>query len=351
MATETGYIAMADISGYTSFVAATELEHSREILSELLEVTTRELEKHLTPVRLQGDAIICVSMDDEVVPCLESAFVAFHRRVRAMVAATTCPCQACQTVPSLTLKFVANYGEYSNVEVRGTKDLVGNAVNIAFRLLKNHVPSHEYLLITRAVLDRLPETSRERFVPIAEEYDLGKVDAYYRDLHDLRDLSARPTRGPVTKRDAHVRAETTVAAPATHLWELMKDPRAFERILSAPHVDIKPGARGTMQGAEYHCHHGKNAETIFEVVGMREPNELTLFMYGRGPEAHGTYHFDPLPDGRTHVEFDIQFAPEVRGPKLLIARTLWGYFIGKGMKELGKIPRERSPRSAVQQAP
>jgi len=92
VATETGYIAMADISGYTSFVAATELEHSREILSELLEVTTRELEKHLTPVRLQGDAIICVSKDDEVVPCLESAFVAFHRRVRALVAATTCPC-------------------------------------------------------------------------------------------------------------------------------------------------------------------------------------------------------------------------------------------------------------------
>ena len=107
MTTTTGYIAMADISGYTSFVAATELEHSREILSELLEVTSRELEKHLVPVRLQGDAIICVSKDEEVVPCLEAAFVAFHRRVRAMVAVTTCPCNACRSVPSLTLKFVA----------------------------------------------------------------------------------------------------------------------------------------------------------------------------------------------------------------------------------------------------
>jgi class 3 adenylate cyclase len=350
-ASTTGYIAMADISGYTSFVAATELEHSREILSELLEVTTRELEKHLVPVRLQGDAIICVSTDDEVVACLESAFVAFHRRVRAMVAATTCPCNACRTVPSLTLKFVANYGTYSNVEVRGTKDLVGADVNIAFRLLKNHVPSHEYLLITRAVLDRLPEGARERFVPIAEEYDLGKVDAYYRDLHDLRESSERPTRAPITRADAHVRAETTVSAAPSVLWELMRDPRAFERILSAPHVEIQRGARGTMQGAEYHCHHGKDAETIFEVVGMREPNELTLYMYGRGPEAHGTYHFDPLPDGRTHVEFDIRFGPEVRGPKLLITRTLWGYFIRKGMGELGKIIRERSPRSAAQQAP
>jgi len=351
VATETGYIAMADISGYTSFVAATELEHSREILSELLEVTSRELEKHLVPVRLQGDAIICVSKDDEVVPCLESAFVAFHRRVRAMVVATTCPCQACQSVPTLTLKFVAHYGTYSNVEVRGTKDLVGADVNIAFRLLKNHVPSHEYLLVTRPVLERLPESSRERFVPITETYDLGTVDAFYRDLHDLRESSKRPTRAPVTKRDAHVRAETTVEAPPAALWQLMQDPRAFERILSAPKVDIQRGARGTMQGAEYHCHHGKDAETIFEVVGMHEPNELTLYMYGRGPEAFGTYHFDPQPDGRTHVEFDIQFGPDVKGPKLLISRTMWGYFIRKGMGELGKITRERSPRSAVQQAP
>lgn len=346
MATETGYIAMADISGYTAFVAATELEHSREILSELLEVTSRELEKHLTPVRLQGDAIICVSKDDEVVPCLESAFVAFHRRVRAMVAATTCPCQACQTVPQLTLKFIASYGTYSNVEVRGTKDLVGADVNIAFRLLKNHVPSHEYLLITKPVIERLPEASRERFVPITEEYDLGTVEAYYRDLHDLRERSKRPTRAPVTRREAHVRAETIVSAPPTALWELMKDPRAFERMLSAPHVDINAGARGTMQGAEYHCHHGKDAETIFEVVGMREPNELTLYMYGRGPEAYGTYHFDPLPDGRTHVEFDILFGPDVRGPKLLITRTMWGYFINKGMGELRKIVGERKAVAA-----
>jgi class 3 adenylate cyclase len=340
--TTTGYIAMADISGYTAFVAATELEHSREILSELLEVTSRELEKHLTPVRLQGDAIICVSNDDEVVPCLESAFVAFHRRVRAMVAATTCPCNACQSVPSLTLKFVAHYGEYSNVEVRGTRDLVGAAVNIAFRLLKNHVPSHEYLLVTRPVLERLPEPARERFVPITEDYDLGRVEAFYRDLHDLRESSKRPTRAPITRRDAHVRAQTTVSAPPALLWQLMQDPRAFERILSAPHVDIQGGARGTLQGAEYHCHHGKDAETIFEVVGMREPNELTLYMYGRGPEAHGTYHFDPLPDGRTHVEFDIQFEPSVRGPKLLIARTLWTYFISKGMGQLAQIVKERA---------
>ena len=35
--TQHGYLIIADISGYTSFVAKTELERSQEILSELLE--------------------------------------------------------------------------------------------------------------------------------------------------------------------------------------------------------------------------------------------------------------------------------------------------------------------------
>lgn len=347
MTTTTGYVAMADISGYTTFVAATELEHSREILSELLEVTCRVLEKHLTPVRLQGDAVICVSADDAIVSCLEESFVAFHRRVRAMVAASTCPCAACRTVPSLTLKFVAHHGSYSNVEVRGTKDLVGADVNIAFRLLKNHVPSHEYVLVTRQVLARMPDGAHPGFVPITEDYDLGRVEAFYRDLAPLRETSAREVRPGVERRDAHIHVATTVSAAPADVWALLKDPRAFARILSAPHVDLRPGARGSIHGAEYHCHHGKGAETIFEVVGAREPHELTLFMYGRGPEGHGTYHIAARPDGTTRVAFDVRFAPEVRGPQLLVVRALWSYFIWKGMRQLPTLLRERAAATAT----
>ncbi len=34
--TQHGYLLLADLSGYTSFVARTELEHSQEIIGELL---------------------------------------------------------------------------------------------------------------------------------------------------------------------------------------------------------------------------------------------------------------------------------------------------------------------------
>ena len=37
-----GYLLFADISGFTKYVAGTELEHSTEILKELLELIVRE---------------------------------------------------------------------------------------------------------------------------------------------------------------------------------------------------------------------------------------------------------------------------------------------------------------------
>ena len=50
-ATQRGFLVLADISGYTSFVAGTELEHSHEILTELLELLVGGLTPVLTLVK------------------------------------------------------------------------------------------------------------------------------------------------------------------------------------------------------------------------------------------------------------------------------------------------------------
>jgi hypothetical protein len=52
--TQHGYLVLADISGYTSFVAGTELDHSHEILSDLLETICLQIEKLLTIHKLKG---------------------------------------------------------------------------------------------------------------------------------------------------------------------------------------------------------------------------------------------------------------------------------------------------------
>lgn len=336
--TQTGYIAIADVSGYTAFVADTEIEHSREILGELLEVTSRELEKHLRLARIQGDAIICVGEPKDLINCLESAFMSFHRRVRAMVAANTCQCNACQSVPSLTLKFVAQHGTYSTVSVRGAEDLVGGDVNIAFRLLKNHVPSHEYILATRSVLDRLPPDTRAPFVPIAEDYDLGHVEAGYRDLRELRDRAYVQLDKRVTAQNADMTLTRDLDAPPDLVYATLVRPATMQRIAGAPKISLKGGARGTLANAAYHCEHGADGLTVFEVLNAEPGRELTLWMYGDGPEALATYEFEPIGDGRTRMRLRLRIEG-LRGARHVMTALMFRFFFTRGLRQLPALVR------------
>ena len=60
MAANHGPLVLADISGYTAFVAETELEHSRAIPSELLEMLVRAIARYLRIGQIEGDAIFAV---------------------------------------------------------------------------------------------------------------------------------------------------------------------------------------------------------------------------------------------------------------------------------------------------
>ena len=56
------------------------------------------------------------------------------------------------------------------------------------RLAKNSVPSREYILATRDLLQRRPEAERASFVPHAEDADgFGQISLGNRDLAPLRD--------------------------------------------------------------------------------------------------------------------------------------------------------------------
>src|SRR2546423_9226150 len=116
--TQHGYLVIADISGYTSYVAATELEHAHDILSELLELVVQRFTPTLAISRLQGDAVIAYAPEDKLprgemlIELIEATYVAFRDRVEAVRLRTTCTCKACEAIPTLDLKFVAHHGDY-----------------------------------------------------------------------------------------------------------------------------------------------------------------------------------------------------------------------------------------------
>jgi hypothetical protein len=61
MTIDHGLIVIGDVSGYTEFIATTELEHSREILAELLGTLCECAPGNLRVAQLEGDAVFWLS--------------------------------------------------------------------------------------------------------------------------------------------------------------------------------------------------------------------------------------------------------------------------------------------------
>ena len=57
--TRRGYLLLADISGYTAFLVATELEHASAVVQELTDLIRDRLSPPMRFVKLEGDAVFC----------------------------------------------------------------------------------------------------------------------------------------------------------------------------------------------------------------------------------------------------------------------------------------------------
>src|SRR5438477_12354050 len=103
-----GALVLADISGYSRFVAQTEVDHSWSILHELLDTMVRSLSGRMDVSQVEGDAILFISglSTPEVITAVESTFVAFHRRLRDMEAVSSCTCSGCANISLFQVMFV-----------------------------------------------------------------------------------------------------------------------------------------------------------------------------------------------------------------------------------------------------
>jgi uncharacterized protein YndB with AHSA1/START domain/class 3 adenylate cyclase len=273
-----GVLVMADISGYTAFVAGTEQDHSQEILAELMEAISRSFGGKLTVDQVEGDALCCTTerTDVGVVDWLRETYRVFHRRLRDIRSATTCPCRACATVQDLGLKFVVHRGSFSRYEVAGRVQLHGNDVNLIHRLLKNSVPGREYLLATAPTLAPWPESVRAEFVSAPQRYDLGEVDASYMDLRPVRDAVWNEEAPTVDPAKAKIRSTARFPGTPEEVFRHFTDPKLRQIWMGVPRVDFHPGARGSLVGAEYHCIHGPNQKSVFKILGCKAPTEITM---------------------------------------------------------------------------
>ena len=191
--TQTGYLVLADISGYTSFVAQTEIEHAGMALSYLLETIVEKMDDLLTIAKLEGDAVFAYVEDEKLEDCqllmelIDRTYLAFRDKALALHSQATCPCRACRALPILDLKFILHHGEFVLQQVAGIRDLLGTDVNLIHRLLKNGVSESTgwkgYALFTDQTLEHM-QCSKDNFFKRCETYEhLGDVDIYCMDMH------------------------------------------------------------------------------------------------------------------------------------------------------------------------
>jgi hypothetical protein len=188
--TEDGVLVLADISGFTEFVTATELEHGPAMIAALLERVIERLAPPLEIQEVEGDAVFALGPDrtldppTRVLEAFDEAFVAFKERRREFEKDETCGCNACRRVGNLELKIVVHHGRFLRQMVGGRGQVAGADVILAHQLLKNRLGKRAYLLITEAALDWMGlDAERAALVPHVERYEhLGDVRCFVMDV-------------------------------------------------------------------------------------------------------------------------------------------------------------------------
>jgi hypothetical protein len=349
-----GVLVLADISGYTEFVAQTEIDHSWEILRELLDTMVRSVRGSLEVSQVEGDCILFIGGIDETraIELLERSYVAYHRRLRAMQAGTTCPCAACRTLGGLRIKFVLNRGTYSRQKVGNVEQLHGSDVIVGFRLLKNSIPSHEYILATTPVLDRLPPAVAATFTPHSETYDhLGTVPGGYVELAPLWAAAQAAERKRVDPAEAKVSGSVVVEGDPAAVWPVAEEPELWRRLMEVADVEKVAGARGGMADAEYHCHHGKDGKEliVFRIISAVPERESHMVSSVAGLDLYQSFYAEPAGPGRTRVSvhYDWKQGPGVDGAiREVVMRFVMRQSVGRFRKNLPVLARELTSRAA-----
>ncbi len=150
---EQAIILIPDISGFTHFTNATEIDHGAHIISELLELIISCNDTGFTLAEIEGDALQFyrkgepLKREELVDQCLKM-FTSFHKQLKIIERDSVCQCGSCQSATNLTLKFIVHFGQIKEIKVAQFIKATGTDMIIVHRLLKNNVDSHEYILMS-----------------------------------------------------------------------------------------------------------------------------------------------------------------------------------------------------------
>lgn len=287
---ETGYLVIADVTGYTRFLTGSELDHAEGILADLFEVILARLKSPLALSNIQGDAFFAYASDaalgspGQILDTIEALYFGFRARLTSIVNNTTCGCRACANAGDLDLKFVVHHGEYVVQALANRSELTGPDVILLHRLLKTDVAERtgiaSYALFTGAAVAALGlrELEDEAKPYATEVEEFGRIEGAVLDL-GARWAAGEAGREIVVGEDEIVLPPLSRVIPADleTVWATLWDPAT--RHLRVPIVTAAERVAGdparVRTGAVDHCAHGKQDVTL-RYVDVRPLRHTTI---------------------------------------------------------------------------
>jgi hypothetical protein len=312
MATESACLLIADISGYTGYLAGVEIDHAHEILADLMGTIVSALRPGFRLAKLEGDAAFTFTVTETIdgsllLDTIERCYFGFRRRRRDVRQATSCECNACVRIPDLNLKFVVHHGTILRQRVAGREELLGTDVIVVHRLLKNEVVASTgidaYALFTQQCVDAMDvDVSALGMRASSETYEhIGAVPFWVHDLGLRWQEEEARTRVIVDERQAIYRMDMPISAPPQVAWEFVTTPGwrpTWQTGVTGVEVIATGNRRGV--GATNHCMHGKGA-SIEELLDWRPYDYFTLRNTVASPIGPirflQTTEFEPTPGG------------------------------------------------------
>jgi uncharacterized protein YndB with AHSA1/START domain len=308
---ETGFLVLADLTGYTAYLSGSEIEHAPAIAGDLLETIVGRLEPPFRLMKFEGDAAFLFVEDGRadaslLLDAIEAAYLAFRRRLRSIDQATSCDCSSCQLAPRLDLKLFVHHGAVVWSRIAGHDELAGQDVIVVHRLLKGTGAAagrgSGFALFTGPALEAL-ELDAEALdlrAGVEEIEHLGRVETFTLELETLWQGESAVRRIDIADADLAFGIDATFPAERSVVWAHLTSP-ALRMEWEGPIVIEETSAGGRRGvGTIAQCVTGRLA-TLEEIVDWQPYDRIAwrLAVPGIGPAA-ATADLEPS-DGGTRL--------------------------------------------------
>jgi len=177
-------LCIPDISGFTKFMGSTDFEMSSKVIPSLLNKIVYSNEIGMKISEIEGDAVFFYRHGE--LPSFEKLmeqchyfYTEFYDQMEVLRKEHAD--KGGEKIPDiLGLKMILHHGmEIGSVPVGTRIKLMGEDVIVAHRLLKNHIESDEYILISQTLLDIYGEEN------ITRSFDWGQMQEGHIEVEHL----------------------------------------------------------------------------------------------------------------------------------------------------------------------